>query len=142
MGQLWDRLNRFARSQFDATSETPSRPTDREHTAYADFDYSSRSEFEEFDKALHGQHSKSAKATQPSAELQEIHKALQVLRVDPGPPLPTYEHVKTVYRRLMKQYHPDRYTASDPKAEEYRKRAAEVNAAWEFLERVLTKTKK
>lgn len=140
MGQLWDRLHRYAKTQLDfSEDEEPVQREYRRATRYAEFDNSTRSEFEAFDRALHGNDQQAPAGNAVDPKHKALVEALRVLGVPAGPPLPNYHTVKTAYRKLMKEYHPDRYSANDPKANTYRQRAAEINAAWETVEQVLPK---
>lgn len=140
MGQLWDRLHRYAKSQMDfSEDDEPSQRSYRRASRYADFDNSTRNEFEAFDRALHGDGHVPPKEAEVDPKHKVIVEALRTLGVPAGPPLPSYHMVKTAYRKLMKEYHPDRYREDDPNANHYRQRAAEVNAAWEAVEHILPK---
>ena len=114
MGQIFDRMSRIARAYWaDATSQ----PTDWAERLLQEDDEELRRIIEELQ-------------TEPPATTipAEVTDALRALGLQTGD---SAAEVKAAYRRLISQWHPDRFVnAPTNEQDRARERAQEINAAY------------
>jgi len=114
MGQIFDRMSRIARAYWNDASTSS---TDWAERLLRDEDDELRRIIEEL------------QAEPPTPNVPtEVAEALAVLELDAGRDAVV---VKAAYRRLISQWHPDRYVnAPTDEQDRARQRAQEINAAY------------
>ncbi len=129
MGQLWDRVKRFARSQSAQNSASS-------------FDELIDDEDDELRKAIdaaahqsssaYGNESKRNVSNQRTQT--EMQKSFAVLGLHATA---TNDQVKAAYRLLMKEFHPDAVAKESSKVQDIaKKRSQEINAAYQYIKKI------
>ena len=114
MGQIFDRIGRLARAYWNDAAPSSTEWAER---LVSDEDEELRRIIEELQ----------AEPPAPSVP-REVMEALSVLELQTGTDATV---VKTAYRRLISQWHPDRHVNASTEAQvQARQRAQEINAAY------------
>ncbi|MBK7986715.1 MAG: DnaJ family molecular chaperone [Candidatus Kapaibacterium sp.] len=127
MGQLWDRVKRFARSQSSITeSSTFEELIDTE-------DDELRKAIDEAAHSTFG--SRAAKNNTSKNRIQtEKDRAFAVLGL---PITATNDEVRAKYRLLMKEFHPDAVAQQSSAIQDIaRKRSQDINIAYQYIKKI------
>jgi DnaJ-domain-containing protein 1 len=115
MPDIFDRFGSFLKSIFsegesEANSDRPYADDDMQSAWDELEDYLNEGKGESKSRPKHGEKSRTAPPPRPDASRERLRGDYANLKVRFGAPL---EEVKTAYKKLLRQYHPDKH-ASDP----------------------------
>ena len=130
MGQLWERVKRFARSQALPTSDNVYEviTEDEDGELRKAIDEALRSSKSSYD----GSQSRS-NSSQRSLKTEK-DKAFEVFGLAQ---FVTNEEIKLRYKKLMKEFHPDAVASAPLSTQEHaRKKAQEINVAYQYLRKL------
>jgi len=130
MGQLWERVKRFARAQSlqanEYVYETLSNDEDDDLRKAIDEALSSKTSKQDAARS----HTNTPRETVKT----EKDKAFEILGLAQSA---TNDDIKSRYKKLMKEFHPDAVASAALSKQEYaRKKAQEINGAYQYLRKL------
>ncbi len=132
MGQILDRIFRFAKSEINSANTSKAedyiKKTSKEEELKRIIDELNEK------KKEHEQKQKEKPRSDSAAEKMDFEKAYVVLDLKSDA---TIEDIKASYKKKMKEYHPDRVAGLGEELQELaRKKTIEINEAYDFIRKM------